>query len=147
MRFVILFFLLSFCGSCNFLNEEPSLNVNTDNKDGSDLYVPSEMSLHMNDMYDVNEEIKNKILSGELPKEFPEEILKIHKAKLSDFKERSETFEAYSNLFIEKEKFIFDTISEIPLEQRYNDAINSCVSCHKSQCPGPIPRIKKLLIN
>jgi hypothetical protein len=139
--------MLSICGSCNFLNEEPSIKDNNNIKDGYDLYVPSEMSLHMNDMYDVNEEIKNIILSGELPKEFPEEILKIHKAKLSDFKERSETFEAYSSLFIEKEKLIFDTISEIPLEQRYNDAINSCISCHKSQCPGPIPRISKLLIN
>ena len=139
--------MLSFCGSCNFLNEEPSLDVNIDNKDGSNLYVPSEMSLYMNVMYDVNEELKNKILSGELPKEFPNEIINIHKAKLSDFKERSETFEAYSNLFIEKEKIIFDTISEIPLVQRYNDAINSCISCHKSQCPGPITRIEKLLIN
>lgn len=105
------------------------------------------MSMHMNVMYTINEDIKNKILACEIPKNFPEEILKIHTAKLSDFKERNDTFETFSNLFIEREKTIFDTISEAPIEQRYNDAITLCISCHKTECPGPIPKLRKLLIN
>ena len=42
---------------------------------------------------------------------------------------------------------VFDTTSNVPLKQRYNDAINLCVSCHQTECTGPIPRIKKLLIH
>ena len=147
MRLLFLLVLLSLCSSCDLFNEGAFINDNESNMDESVLYVPSEMSLHMRDMYNVNEEIKSIILSGELPEEFPIGFLKFQEAKLSDFKQRSESFEAYASLFIEKQKFIFDSISEIPLEQRYNDAISLCISGHNSECPGPIPRIKKLLIN
>ena len=28
----------------------------------------------------------------------------------------------------------------------FNNAVNACVSCHESYCPGPVPRIKKLRV-
>ena len=36
--------------------------------------------------------------------------------------------------------------SNIELKDRYNAAINNCLGCHKTECTGPIPKIKKLLI-
>lgn len=111
-----------------------------------DMYEPSEMSLLMNRMYEINERIKKDILEGKNPEDFPLEFLKIHTAELSDFKYRNETFESFSKLFIQKEKDIFETGSNEEAKKRFNQAINLCISCHKTECTGPIPRIKKLLI-
>lgn len=111
-----------------------------------DMYQPSEMSLLMNRMYEINERIKLDIIEGKTPEDFPMEFLQIHTAELSDFKNRNETFESFSKLFVEKEKDIFETGSNEEAKKRFNQAIDLCISCHKTECTGPIPRIKKLLI-
>ena len=127
------------------------LSCNSDKKEDKkelvfDMYEQSEMSLLMNRMYEINEGIKKDIMEGKTPEDFPLEFLKIHTAELSDFKHRNETFESFSKLFVEKEKDIFDTTTNEEAKKRFNQAINLCVSCHKTECTGPIPRIKKLLI-
>lgn len=111
-----------------------------------DMYEPSEMSLLMNQMYEINERIKKDIQDGKTPENFPLEFLKIHTAELSEFKHRNETFESFSKLFIEKQQDIFETSSNEEAKKRFNQAINLCISCHKTECTGPIPRIQKLLI-
>tara|TARA_R110002072_G_scaffold117281_7_gene248222 strand:+ start:18386 stop:18817 length:432 start_codon:yes stop_codon:yes gene_type:complete len=130
--------------SCN--SEKQKISESETSKKEYDMYVPSEMATHMNRMFDIQENIKSQIQSGIIPNEFPEEILKIHTAKLSDFKERNQTFEAFSHLFLERFELIFDTTSSVPLKQRYNDVVNLCISCHQTECTGPIPRIQKLII-
>lgn len=142
MRFLFLFLILF--GSCN---KDKQNTANTQNsKKQFDMYVPSEMATHMNLMFDIQENLKSEIQSGSTPTNFPEEILKIHTAKLSDFKERNQNFEAFSHLFVERFQLIFDTTSQIPVKQRYNDVVNLCISCHQTECTGPIPRIQKLII-
>lgn len=111
-----------------------------------DMYEPSEMAILMNEFYAINEEIKNDILIGIAPEEFPLDFMKIHRAELSDFKKRNAKFEAFSKLYIEAEKEVFNTESSFPVEERFNNAIGVCISCHQTECTGPIPRIKKLLI-
>jgi hypothetical protein len=110
------------------------------------MYEASEMTLLMNQMYELNQKIKEDILAGNIPEEFPDKFLKIHTAELSNFKTRDENFKNFSKLFIETEKEIFNTSSNVPVEKRFNNMVNLCVSCHKTECTGPIPRIKKLLI-
>ncbi|ULC58744.1 hypothetical protein MBM09_12580 [Flaviramulus sp. BrNp1-15] len=110
------------------------------------MYEPSEMTVLMNQMYALNQKIKKDILAGNVPENFPEAVLKIHTAELSEFKTRDEDFKNFSNLFIETEKEIFNSSSDVPLEDRYNNMVNLCISCHQKECTGPIPRIKKLLI-
>lgn len=111
-----------------------------------DMYQPSEMANLMNQMYAHNVEVKNDILAGNMPTEFPLDFLKIHSAELSEFKDRNEIFQSFSKLFINAEKEIYNTESTIPIEERFNRAVNLCISCHQTECTGPIPRIKKLLI-
>ena len=146
MQHIALFFFLGIIFSCNSIepNEKSGNEVKT--IADLDIYVPSEMSVHMRKMIEINEEIKGKILAGDILTEFPEELLKIYTAKLSDTKNRNETFEAYSKVFIENEKEIFNTSSKIPIITRYNNAISACIMCHKIECVGPIPVIEKLLI-
>ncbi|MGY0393017.1 hypothetical protein ACW5R3_10715 [Bizionia sp. KMM 8389] len=111
-----------------------------------DMYEPSEMANLMNQMYAYNLEIKEAIIAGEDIHEFPLDFLKIHTAELSDFKKRNETFESFSKLFITAEKELYNPHSEMPEADRFNNVVNVCISCHKTECTGPIPRIKKLLI-
>ncbi len=111
-----------------------------------DLYQPSEMAIYMNRMYEYHAALKDSITKGQYPQYFSQEVLDIHTAEMSSFKMRNETFLAFATLFEQKVMFIFDQESEIAIEQRYNEAINLCISCHQSECTGPIPLIKKLLI-
>ena len=109
------------------------------------MYEPSEMANLMNDMYLLNEKVKTQILEGETLDEFPTEFLKIHSAKLTKPSDRDEFFNNFSELYISQEKEIYNT-SKTDLVVKYNNAINTCISCHKQKCTGPIPKIKKLLI-
>ena len=99
----------------------------------------------MNEMYAFNESIKQQIMDGTLSTTYPEKFNNIHSAVLIDNSDRDLTFESFSKLFLESQKQIFEAPQE-ELITRYNNAINACISRHNVKCVGPIPRIKKLLI-
>ena len=143
--FFLLFIFFSLIACTSVAEDKKEVSVINSVED-FDMYVPSEMSLHMNTMFEINENLKQKIITDVPLGEFPEDLLKIYTAKLSDTKSRNEIFKAYSKVFIENEKELFNEASTIPLVERYNNTINSCVMCHKTECVGPIPRIEKLLI-
>lgn len=111
-----------------------------------DLYQLSEMALHMEYMYKYNEQLRQDILDGKSPEGFPQDFLKIHTAELTNTFERDATFESFADLYINAEREIFNTESEVPIEERYNTMVSLCISCHQTSCMGPIPRIKKLII-
>ncbi|MCX7550522.1 hypothetical protein [Xanthomarina sp. F2636L] len=143
LLFSVLVFMLFF--NCNQTKED--VEVVIEKKEVAyDMYQPSEMANLMNEMYAQNLKVKQEILEGKIPTEFPLDFLKIHTAELSEFKSRNETFQSFSKLFIESEKEIFNTESQIPIEERFNTTINLCISCHQTECTGPITRIQKLLI-
>jgi len=144
MRILICLGLLLLMGSCNSFGDS-SENENT--KFVYDLYHPSEMSLLMNHMLLVNDSIKKQIIAGEIPKDFPREFLAIDTAVMSDTKFRTDIFDAYSKVLIENQKDLFDISNEVPLIDKYNNTINTCIACHKTECVGPIPKIEKLLIH
>ena len=146
MRITAVLFAMVLLISCDF-SEEKAIPAKAKEKIVYDLYEPSEMSLLMNVMFDENERIKKEIIAGNTPDVFPEEFLKIHTAQLSESKYRNDTFEAYSKVLIDNEMEIFEEAGQLPLKQRYNNTINTCISCHSTECVGPIPRIKKLLID
>ncbi len=132
--------------SCNSSDEKEETKV-SNKKFVPDMYVASEMTLLMRSMYDANETFKKDILAGNTPESFPKDFLKIFTAKLTGDKPYNDTFKAFSKVYIDNERTIFDTTSKIPIKTRYNNAINTCISCHTTECVGPIPRIEKLLIN
>lgn len=109
------------------------------------MYQSSEMAALMNAMYEGNMTIKNKILEGESIGDFPETYLNIHNAVLTDPADRNTSFEAFSKLYIQNMQLLYSG-SKDSLKQNFNQAVNSCIACHKTTCTGPIPRIKKLLI-
>jgi len=85
IAFGILFF------SCNTSKEETS---SVKEKIVYDMYEPSEMSILMNEMYEYNVKLKQDIMDGKTPTEFPSKFLDIHSAQLSEFKSRNDKFQA-----------------------------------------------------
>jgi hypothetical protein len=109
------------------------------------LYEQSEMAALMLQMYAVNLENKSRALQGNKPLEMPEEFLNIHSAKLTDPSDRTASFKSYSDFYLATYQQN-DDLSKDSLIINHNKTVNSCIACHKTTCIGPIPKIKKLLI-
>ena len=127
-------------------NEEKKTEETAQKKVEYDMYKPSEMANFMSAMYIYNQQIRDQIIAGEIPTSMPLDLMTLHSAEMSDGKGRTPVWNSFVNVFIESQKTIADTLSNVELKQRYNDAITNCLNCHKTECVGPIPKIKKLLI-
>ena len=116
MRVLTFICFAVFIVSCNSLVE------NDTNTEGTpfvfDIVEPSEMSLLMKHMLEENDKIKKQIIKGEIPNEFPDEILKIYTAEMTETKYRTEIFEAYSKVYVDNEKTLFDMDNELPLIEK-----------------------------
>lgn len=132
--------------SCNSKEKTKETVIIVDGTERYDVYQGSEMANLMKGMHAFNLQIKQEVIKGEVVTEFPEEFLKIYSAEFSESKSRNQTFDHYSGQFIEAQKLVFTQDSDTSLTQRYNNAINVCITCHQTECTGPIPKIKKLLI-
>ena len=110
------------------------------------MHKPSEMAIFMNALYAFNLQTKNQIIAGESPAQIPLDLLKLHSAEMTKGKERTKVWNSFVNVFIESQQAVADTLSGASLKSRYNTAINNCLACHETECVGPIPKIKKLLI-
>lgn len=109
-----------------------------------EMYTMSEMALLMEQMYVDNQRLKERITKGEAVGKFPDYFLKIHSAKFTDEEDNDAFFKENATLYINAQKLIYD--DPINAKKHFNDGINACITCHKSKCGGPIPKIKKLYI-
>ncbi len=109
------------------------------------MYVPSEMTVLMRDMFEFQEESKKKIENGELPLDFPEKFKKIHTSELSDQFEHDDSFKAFTDLYYSNIKSL-ENATTTNSKQLFNTTIQSCIACHETTCHGPITRIEKLII-
>lgn len=90
--------------------------------------------------------LKDSIKAGakELPSP-PIELQKLHTAEATDSRELDGDYHALADNFIGK----LDSLKYLAIEDRldaYNASVSTCVECHQTRCPGPIPRIKKLYV-
>jgi len=54
-------------------------------------------------------------------------------------------FKAFNELLINQAKVLQeDSANRV---EGFNQFVNRCIDCHQSFCPGPIKRIKKLIIS
>ncbi len=136
--------LLLLCFNCK--NEAEPKPVEKEDKPELIMYQPSEMANLMNGMYAYNLQIRQQIIDGEIPTSMPLDIMKLHSAEMSNGHARGVVWNSKIDNFIEAQQSIADTLSNTELKQRFNAAISNCIACHKTECTGPIPKIKKLLI-
>ena len=115
------------------ITKTPSLNPSGD----------SELALLMRSMEAEIKSIKTQVEKGETI-----EIKLDHKKILSAHatepeKAASNEFKGFASLYLDQiESLKSATPEEAPVQ--YQSLINTCLTCHKSLCPGPVVRIKKL---
>ena len=137
----VIFIIWLLLQSCNLKNK--SVVVDSDKLV---MYEPSEMTILMRKIHEVNKVIKGQIIKKDSLLTFPEEFTEIFSATLTDSTERDDEFIMLARSFIDLQKMTFSSYSDSTIYS-YNRSINNCIECHKNRCPGPIPEIKKLLIN
>jgi len=110
------------------------------------MYEPSEMALLMRQMHALNEQAKLRIEAGEAVDPFPEELVAIHSAAMTDPSDRDAEFDSLAVAFLDYQKNTFGAHTSTT-KVNYNNSIKTCIACHETRCAGPIPKIKKLLID
>tara|TARA_B110000908_G_C10146360_1_gene399238 strand:- start:297 stop:755 length:459 start_codon:yes stop_codon:yes gene_type:complete len=148
-KFILFLFITSIfsckekTNECNTCDEEIKIEVVTNEE--LVMYEPSELAALMQEMYDENKNWKAEIMKGNIPKGFPEKYKTIHSAESTNENAGSAFYNGMASSYIQT---IEDLTNATPenVQERYNTMVNVCVRCHLTVCPGPVVRIKKLLI-
>lgn len=122
--------------------EEPS-------KDSSSfkMYEMSPLASLMEEMHAQGVVLKSKIEQGDTDLgALPEKHKEIRTARMTDPSDADMFFEYQAQEYLRLEQILYESI-EGDKKTQFNNMINSCLACHQKKCGGPIPRIKKLLIN
>ena len=105
----------------------------------------SELSVLMRQMHDKAAEMKLLIEQGKQIGSIPEEFQKINTAAPTDSQTKKTTYDAFAQNYLVALKTVYQA-EEGMVQEKYNGMVNACLSCHSDHCPGPVPKIKKLLI-
>jgi hypothetical protein len=105
---------------------------------------PSELAALMREMFTDTEAMKAAIQAGKIPADMREKFGKIYAAKPTDVEMKEGAYPAMAKIFLASMDNLYDDKEQI---KDYNLMIGTCLACHQNQCPGPMVRIKKLLIN
>lgn len=103
----------------------------------------SELALLMREMEAEAITMREAINKGKEPKDVRERFAAILVAKSTEASMKTPAFQAMANNYLKS----LDKIYQTPQNERmakYNIMINDCMNCHKTNCPGPLVRIKKL---
>tara|TARA_B100000678_G_scaffold291254_1_gene307172 strand:- start:962 stop:1450 length:489 start_codon:yes stop_codon:yes gene_type:complete len=111
------------------------------------MYQESELALLMRTMYDNNMELRQEIMEGKIPENFPERFYTIHTATISNGMSREKgPFEALADQYLNNMKAITRASSPREAKIAYNEMVMSCAGCHQIYCPGPLVKIRKMRI-
>lgn len=128
--------IVFFLASCNNEPKEGPLNPNGD----------SELALLMRQMYEDGMQVKQAILE----KKKNAMVLqheKILTAKATQpEKADNHLYRSFASSYIQ----LMNQLNEADISNRkenYSNLVNSCMQCHQNICPGPMVRIKKMVLN
>ena len=105
----------------------------------------SELALLMRKMLVQLEKENAFILNQKVAGEYPIEFEKIFTSKASSQNAKGDDFNEFASLYIMSLKHYYEADS-LNRVNAFNNTVNSCISCHQSECPGPIKKIEKFLI-
>lgn len=141
--FIFLIFSLIVFQACQDTPEKEIKTVQTPVKKTINPNGDSELALLMRKMFADVERIKKQVQEGETVtvKIDHEKILSAHATEPE--KAASAEFKAWGTAYLKGIEKLTNSSPE-NAEQNYTSLINSCMSCHKAFCPGPIKKINKL---
>ena len=111
----------------------------------------SQLAVLMRDMWEYADTLKTNILdstSTSLPEYRPvfDDVLMV---KHTDKTTKTANFDAMAKIMLKKlENVYFNSTKEQDVQiEGFNLFVQSCLQCHEQQCPGPVSKISKLMIN
>ena len=104
----------------------------------------SELSLLMRQMHSHAAEARAAV-AEKRNVAYPAAFLAINTAQPTDDETKNEHFEGFSKAYLQMLDNYIASTDENRIKN-YNAVVYSCLSCHSSHCPGPVPKIKKLLL-
>ncbi|MDX5326431.1 MAG: hypothetical protein LPK80_09235 [Bacteroidota bacterium] len=110
-----------------------------------EMYETSELAGLMRQMYADNMALKEMVEQGKVPQSFPEDFYTIHTAQATDPDELDESFKIFADQYLKDMEAIVDS-DPASVKMAFNKMVNTCVNCHQLYCQGPIPKIKKLMV-
>lgn len=128
---------------CNACDKE--LETSVEKKEKLQMYEPSELAVLMKTMYAQNLNWKAEVLKGNIPQNFPEEYRKMHTATSVNESAGTDFYNATATQYLESVEALSQATPQ-NVKEKYNQMVGMCVQCHQNICPGPIPKINKLLI-
>ena len=105
----------------------------------------SELALLMRQMYEVGMEMKEHIENGKAPKaDFPYKTILTATPTDEKFTDDPD-FPTFAQSYITAMKNLQNADPE-KVHLMYSGMVNTCMSCHRDMCPGPIVKIEKLYL-
>lgn len=106
----------------------------------------SELSLLMRRMEKQLVDARPGVLEGKLTdRNYPLEFDKINTATPTDSETKTEAYPVFADIYLKSVKVFLASKPE-ELTENYNNVVNTCLACHSQHCPGPVSRIRKLMI-
>ncbi|MBT8232808.1 MAG: hypothetical protein KJN84_09275 [Bacteroidia bacterium] len=134
LSFLVLFSLMLF--SCN----QDKKCVQPINPNGD-----SELALLMREMFDNSMAVKTEFLKNHEIKELKKfDDMKSAEATEPE-KAKSDLYAAMADSYLASVETVNKALSENYIDT-YNGMVENCMACHKTMCPGPMVKIKKLYI-
>jgi hypothetical protein len=105
----------------------------------------SELSLLMRKMESHAVAARKSVVKKKNPAPFPKEFSKIYTATPTDSTTKHASYNPFADLYMSSLDNLQASATN-NLEENYNNLVNACLSCHSQHCPGPVRRIRQLLI-
>ena len=135
----ILAFILLVGVSCS--PKSTKSGVKTINPNGD-----SELTLLMRAMYNDAFQMKQQISNRKKPTSERDFEAILRASATDDYKVKDPQFQEYANRYLNIRKSLIKG-SDADATEEYRGMIDSCLKCHRSFCPGPMGRIKKLYMD
>lgn len=106
----------------------------------------SELALLMRKLFYDTDSLRQSILADDfvIHGNFIQQLEQIHSAIPTDSTVKTPAFESFNNALINQANRLQTAEDKVDV---FNKLVNSCIDCHQTVCPGPIKRIKQLIIN
>lgn len=108
---------------------------------------PSEMSKLMKQMLQFIQTEKTNVTEGKPAQPFPSQFAKIETAKLTKGKKPSTDHSKYLQGFQAGLITYYKNVQTADRKEKFNLLVNSCITCHQRECPGPVMVIEKNILN
>lgn len=107
----------------------------------------SELAILMRQMQEYSSAEKKRVLNDMKPTVMPRSFENIGTAKITEGMHRSDNYDTFAGLYLDQVKAYLNAGKGEERVSAYNNMVATCLACHSEHCPGPVPVIRKLMIN